>query len=315
MKTTILLISVCVCASAFADLIPAPPSNPGPPPPIFTAPQEKPVKKEIQTGPTYEQKPIAPPGPLITIDQAKGVIERFKDAYPKLGSPRFLIFVNRELVDTRSGISVSPASIKTERSTVKVDSTVKDSAAVGAALGITNADKIPPGTYSKITENVSVSQTIKEREKLEATLADKQTVRDIERLFGRPLRAAGATIADQTIAVQMMDGRPIQDILKTTDSEQARKDREAVKKIADVVIEILVSSRQMTMPTLTGDSTIAIPDIHATAIRLSDSKIIGQAASSEIISRSNKPLQSLNVYEVAEATALVLMEDMLLNLK
>lgn len=298
-----------------ADLIPAPPSKPEPPPPMFTAPSEKTTKKEIQTGAVYDQKPLPPPGPLITVEQAKGVIDRFKDAYPKLGSPRFLIFVNRELVDTKSGISASPVSIKTERSTVKIDSTVKNPEAASAALGLTNSEKIAPGNYSKTTENISVSQTIKEKEKLEATLADKQTVRDIERLFGRPLRAAGATIVDQAIAVQMMDGRPVQDILKTTDSEVARKDREAVRKIADVVIEILVSSKQITMPTLTGDTTIAIPDIHATAIRLSDSKIIGQAASSEIISRSNKPIQNMNVYEVAEATALVLMEDMLLNLK
>jgi hypothetical protein len=314
MKTKVLTFLVCAGITAMADPIPAPPSKPEPPPPMFTAPVEKTEKKEIKTGPVYDQKPLPAPGPLITVEQAKGVIDRFKEAYPKLGSPRFLIFVNRELIDTKSGISASPVSIKTERSTLKIDTSTKNPEAA-AALGITNAEKITPGNYSKTTENISVNQTIKEKEKAEATLADKQTVRDIERLFGRPLRAAGATIVDQAIAVQMMDGRPIQDILKTTDSENARKDREAVRKIADVVIEILVSSKQITMPTLTGDATIAIPDIQATAIRLSDSKIIGQAASSEIISRSNKPVQNLNVYEVAEATALVLMEDMLLNLK
>ena len=36
------------------------------------------------------------------------------------------------------------------------------------------------------------------------TLADRQTVRDVESLFGRPLRLGGAKIADQRIATQLM---------------------------------------------------------------------------------------------------------------
>lgn len=317
MKTLkIILMSALITPAAMGDLIPAPPSKPQPPPPIYFATDKKTAeKKEITTGAVYDQKPAPPPPMLITPEQAKGVIDRFKEAYPKLGSPRFLIYINRDLIDTRSGTVVSVSSAKTERVTTHIDSTVKDPAAVATALGVTNASGVPPGKYTKQTENLTVNQTLKQKEKPELTLADRQTMRDVERLFGRALRAAGATLVDQSIAVQFMEGKPVKDFIVSSEGDVARKEREAVKKIADVVIEVLVSSKQVTMPGLTGDITYSIPDIQATAIRLSDSKIIGQAASADIISRSQRPVQYLNVYEVAEATALVLMEDMLLSVK
>jgi hypothetical protein len=61
---------------------------------------------------------------------------------------------------------------------------------------------------------------------------------------------------------------------------------------------------------LSGDRTYSVPDIQATAIRLSDSKILGQAASSDITGRGTSAGQ-YDVREVAEATALALMEDMM----
>jgi len=316
MKTIKIILIAGFATPLLADLIPAPQSKPQPPPPIYFATDKKQEKKEITAGGNvYDQKPLPPPPMLITAEQAKGVIDRFKEGYPKLGSPRFLIFINRELIDTRSGVVASVASAKTERATTQIDSTVKDAKAAAAALGVTNGAGLPPGKYTKQTENVTINQTLKQKERPELSLADRQTARDIERLFGRPLRAAGATLVDQSIAVQMIEGKPVKDFLVSSEGDVARKEREAIKKIADVVIEVLVSSKQVTLPGLTGDITYNVPDIQATAVRLSDSKIIGQAASADIISRSQRPIQYLNVYEVAEATALVLMEDMLLSVK
>lgn len=316
MKTIKIILIAGFATPLLADLIPAPQSKPQPPPPIYFATDKKQEKKEITAGGNvYDQKPLPPPPMLITAEQAKGVIDRFKEGYLKLGSPRFLICINRELIDTRSGVVASVASAKTERATTQIDSTVKDSKAAAAALGVTNGAGLQPGKYTKQTENVIINQTLKQKDKPELSLADRQTARDIERLFGRPLRAAGATLVDQSIAVQMIEGKPVKDFLVSSEGDVARKEREAIKKIADVVIEVLVSSKQVTLPGLTGDITYNVPDIQATAVRLSDSKIIGQAASADIISRSQRPIQYLNVYEVAEATALVLMEDMLLSVK
>jgi len=55
--------------------------------------------------------------------------------------------------------------------------------------------------------------------------------------------------------------------------------------VADVAIEVLISSRSLTVPEVSGDATYTVPDIQATAIRLKDSAIIGQAAASDILGR------------------------------
>jgi hypothetical protein len=100
--------------------------------------------------------------------------------------------------------------------------------------------------------------------------------------------------------------------------DQAAKDREALGKIADVAIEVLISSRSLTVPEVSGDATYTVPDIQATAIRLKDSAIIGQAAASDILGRdiqAGRIVKQFGVRDITEATALALMEDMLTGKK
>src|SRR5262245_39633839 len=115
-----------------------------PPPPIMVriaptpaapAPAPAPASPPRQVY-VYDQWLMPGRGPLLRPEQAQAIIDRFKPAYQKMGSPRLVIYVNRDLVAGDA----------------------KDSA-----------------------------------------LADKQTVRDVERLFGRPLRMGGASLSDQRI--------------------------------------------------------------------------------------------------------------------
>jgi hypothetical protein len=185
---------------------------------------------------------------------------------------------------------------------------------VGNVSGL-NRSQIPgAGNVSTKTEKTTHENTYKHTERNSGTLADKQTVRDVERLFGRPLRMAGAALADQRIATQLLADNGLK--VLSTEGEQARKDREALSKIADVVVEVLISSRPITVTEISGDRTYSVPDIQATAIRLNDSRIIGQATSSDIIGKdryAGNIVRNFDVREIAEATALALMEDMLLG--
>jgi hypothetical protein len=57
-----------------------------------------------------------------------------------------------------------------------------------------------------------------------------------------------------------------------------------------------------------------VPDIQATAIRLKDAAIVGQAAASDIIGKgvpAGRVVRQFDVRDITEATALALMEDML----
>lgn len=237
----------------------------------------------------YNQSPVAGRPPLISPDSAQKIIDSFKAAYPRLGSPRLLIYVNRELVSQNSGLKLTHGTQHIESTKTFGDA----------------------GTNGSASVRTSTDQSFRVDEQPQPTLADKQTVRDVERLFGRPLREAGASLVDQKVAAELITERPIGEVIGSADSPESRKDREAIGKIADVVVEILISSRTVSVTRISGEQLITVPDIQATAIRLSDSKILGQASSADVTNRV--PPSSLVNYgspEITEATALALMEDM-----
>ena len=157
-------------------------------------------------------------------------------------------------------------------------------------------------------ETVKAENRYRLNDRKEPALSDRQTVRDIERLFGRPLRMAGASLADQRTATQLLAGREFKSL--GIEGEQARKDREALAKVADVAIEILISSKNIQVAEVSGDRTYSIPDIQASAIQLKDAKILGQASSSDVSGATAYHARNYGVREIAEATALALMEDM-----
>lgn len=300
MKTivlTTLLATCCALTTAQAQkgtlVFPPPPPNPppAPPPPVY---EVDPPPAPLPPGPgepkvyVYDQKPVAGRQPLVSAEQGQAIIDRFKEAYPKLGHPRVLIFINRELIDEQSGMKLTHRK-------EHVEGTLNRSA----------------GASQSSTVKSSSDNTYRVDPKIQASLADKQTMRDIERLFGRPLRSAGVSLTDQRVAAQLIADKPVEDFIGTSDNPQARKDREALLRIADVAIEVLIASKNVDVPTISASQQIAVPDIQATAIRLSDSKILGQAASSDVTGRvPAATLGSLSVQEVTEATAFALMEDM-----
>lgn len=226
---------------------------------------------------------------IVPAEQARAIVEKFRAGYAKLGNPRVLFYINRELVDTTSGIKLSGR-------TEKYDNTKTSS-----------GEQAPQSQTTHTTgENTYVL-----KDGTKATLADRQTTREVERLFGRAFRAGGATLADQKVAADLIGDKPVEDLTGTND--QAAKDREALAKVADVVIEILVSSRTVTVPKVSGDEQATIPDIQATAIRLKDAAIIGQAASTDVLGKdqaAGQTMMQFDVRDVTEATALALMEDL-----
>ena len=269
----------------------------------------------------YDQKPVGGGGvpPLVSREQADGVVNQFKDTYAKLKSPRVLVYVNRDLVDTTTGLRLSSRNEKVETTRSSVKSTVESNAQsanvsinASGSVNVNGNDNPGKGQVSRTTDNIHSENRYSHTERKQ-TLADKQTVRDVERLFGRPLRAAGATLTDQSVATQLIANRPLKEMMANTEGDQAQKDREALKKIADVAIEVLISSRSITNSTISGDKTYTVPDIQATAIRLSDSQILGQASSRDVTGAHGA--QNYDVQEIAEATALALMEDMGLSAK
>lgn len=235
--------------------------QPAPPISVVAPPADRPGTKS--PSPTAgeplpsDQKLYGQAVPLIAAEQAQAVVDKFKEAYPKLGSPRLLVHVNRDV----------------------------------AAMDKTNSSK--PALSGAKTGDIP--------------LADRQTMRDIERLFGRPLRNAGASLADQNAANAILGEKSIHSI--EDNSAAAVGKRDALAQVTDAVIEVLISAKSVTVSELSGERAYSVPDIQATVIRLSDFKILGQATSNDFLGRT-LALRRFDANEITEATALALMEDL-----
>jgi hypothetical protein len=215
---------------------------------------------------------------LIARQTADGILEGFRKVYKTDGAPRIVVYVNRALVDTGAGLKLTGRTEQFE----KTDNSLKTT-----------------GT-----------NTYKQKDGIAPALADQQTVREIERLFGRAFRSAGAQLADQKIAASLLPEEPGTHLV----ADNAAKDRKALADVADIAIEVLISSRNITVPEVSGDATYPVPDIQATAIRLKDAAILGQAAASDVIGKgvqAGRAVRQFSVQDITEATAIALMDDML----
>jgi hypothetical protein len=247
----------------------------------------------------YDQKPLPDQPALISPQEAQTVVDRFRTNYLNTNSPRILIYVNRELVEEQPGMKLSGRS-----------ETVETKTGGNSNASGTNAS----GNGQSATTKRVVKHNYHNQTRTSPTLADRQTVRDVERLFGRPLRLAGATLVDQSVGTQLISDRELKDLAAGTENQHAGKDCEAISKIADVVLEVLISSRNVTVAEVSGDKNYTVPDIQATAIRLKDAKVIGQASAADVMGRARSAgyaARNFGVQDISEATALALMEDIL----
>ena len=314
-----LALSLAACSTA-----PTKEQRDAPPNVIITSQQYTPPPAG-QTGRDFTQKPINTAQMIITPEDALAVVEKFKKTYAGLGRPRMLIHVNRALVDEQSGLILNSFSQTRNTDKTTVDSTIQAqpnqqgkttinvTAGGNVDLGGQNAQQFPPGpgTVTATRESSAQQTDYVNHPKVTKPLADQQTIRDVERLFGRPLRMGGVHLADQAIATQLLASRSLAAILKDTNTEAARKDRQALKKIADVALEVLISSRQVTVPGVSGNTVYTVPDIQATAIQLRDGRIIGQAAAADIYGRDRDVgrYTQFDINQITEAVAIALMED------
>jgi hypothetical protein len=277
MKTHSLLF-VVLASATFAQT----PTPATPPPPVAQALPRATTVPQPRDPAQPTQRVYGPSGDtLIARQTADGILEGFRKAYHKTdGAPRIVIYVNRALVDTATGLKLNGRTEQYE----KQDAALKTS-----------------GTNTYQQKNAPA-----------LTLADQQTVREIERLFGRAFRNAGAQLADQKIAASLLPEEPGTHLVGDT----AAKERKALADVADIAIEVLISSRNITVPEVSGDNAYAVPDIQATAIRLKDAAIVGQASASDVIGKdlqAGRAVRQFGVQDITEATAIALMEDMLVG--
>lgn len=291
------------------------------PPPVREAP---PAPQRATEPRFYDQRDWSPRGAfLVPPDQARAIIERFRGTYERLGKPRLLLYINRELVDERSGLNLTGRTERTEASRTVRDgdfvpapgATGGISVQAGGDVTIEGGAAAGTGTLRTESQRVTGENTYTQRDRPQRPLADRQTEREIERMFGRPLRLAGAALADQTIGAQLLADRGVTDLLQPQTGEAAARDREALRRHADVVIEILIAPRVVPASSFDPEAVATIPDIQVTAVRLSDAAVLGQASSTDVLGNDRdaaRLARQFTARDIAEATALALLEDLAL---
>ena len=212
----------------------------------------------------YPEPPATPLHVLYTADQAKAILDEFKITYAKLGAPKIDVRVNLP----QGAVQVPQVPIVSGGGAPAIDPATGLPMPVGAApaAGAPAAGGIP-GRLFDTNE-----------------LATQQTKREVERLFGRPLRMAGVTLVDA-----------------------------AQTNLPELSLEILISERDLKVVGLSGDKTYTVPDIQVTATQAADGTIVGQATVLDLFPQPGAAARMLMRYDIrqlTEATALSLMRDM-----
>ena len=149
--------------------------TPTPPPPVVSAVERPALAQNFPAapaplGPNGGQRVYGPsPDTLIARQTADGILENFRRVYKTDHAPRVVIYVNRALVDTATGFKLTGHTEKyyTEAGATKI----------------------------------SGENTFATKDAPTPTLADQQTVREIERLFGRAFRNAGGALSTSTVVL------------------------------------------------------------------------------------------------------------------
>ncbi len=206
----------------------------------------------------YTVSPAVPIQTIYNAEQAKAIVEEFRITYAKLGKPK---------IDVRVNFPQSAVQVP-QLPTVGVGGVP----AIDPATGL----PIPPG-------GAAAAGGIPARIFDTYELSSKQTKREVERLFGRPLRMAGVMLMDANLT-----------------------------NLPEMSFEVLISEREITVNGIKGKQAHSVPDIQVTAIRMTDGRIIGQATVLDLFPRRSSAARMLHRYDIqqlTEATALALMKD------
>jgi len=219
-------------------------------------------KNTIATTPApkhiYTVSPAVPLQTIYNAEQAKAIVEEFRITYAKLGKPK---------IDVRVNFPQGAVQVP-QLPTVGVSGVP----AIDPATGL----PIPPGRAPAVG---GIPARIFDTDEL----SSKQTKREVERLFGRPLRMAGVMLMDADLT-----------------------------NLPEMSFEVLISEREITVNGIKGKQTHSVPDIQVTAIRMTDGRIIGQATVLDLFPRHStaaRMLQRYDIQQLTEATALALMKD------
>jgi len=227
---------------------------------VVTGETPKPSGKKY----TYTESSATPLNLLYTREQARKIVDNFKLAYAKMGQPRIDIRVNLPY----GTVPASPLPVPG----VQFSPTIDPNTGLPRTQPPAGAAPIPAAGAPVPTRVFDAS-----------SLTERQTQREVETLFGRPLRSAGVQLVESSLT-----------------------------NLPELTFEVLISERELVLQGISRKENITVPDIQVTALRLADARIVGQASVLDLFARKEQAAYMLRRYDLrqlTEATALALMQD------
>ncbi len=149
------------------------------------------------------------------------------------------------------------------------------------------------------------------------TVADRNRTRDVEQWVQQLFAAGGATLIDSTVGVPLLGSKPYQRI-PAADNAKSKRDREALGKATDVVVEVLIVVRQVKVQTSAGETVYVVPGLAIEAYRVTDSALLGAASARDVIKSHNLPedtIMKITMNDRTQIAVLALMEEMKRDLR
>jgi hypothetical protein len=258
-------------------------------------------------------------GPPMPVADREGTVQAFRAAYAKLGRPRLLVFVNRELVRDRGEMLAAERtdrSVKTKGDPVPLlpSSTVQ----IGADNRAASSPAAVSGKGGEAQTSTGVSTRRAEPAHRPPAPISEQEAREFEEAFQEPFADAGARFVDQAAAelAQRLFRDPDPNFLTAPADDRERREVESLRKSADLAIQLLVRKKSVPILQPSGDDRAEERvSVTATAINLKDGAKLAQVSSDSLFGfnrrhgeRLERRYREVTSAEILEQVALAVMQ-------
>ncbi|MCC7519976.1 MAG: hypothetical protein IT578_12430 [Verrucomicrobiae bacterium] len=259
-------------------------------------------------------------GPPMPIADRAGTVQAFRGTYAKLGRPRLLVFVNREMVRERGEmlqVERTDQSVKTKGDPIPLTSgyTIQ----FGADNRATAPGSAPVSGKGGEAQSASGISTrrIESAYRPPAAITEMEA-REFEEIFQEPLSEADARFVDQKTAelAQRLFRNADPNFLTAPADDRERREVESLRAAADLAVEILVRKKTVKILQPSGDdSAEERVSVTATAIRLKDGVKLAQVSSDSLFGfnrrhgdRIERRYREVTSAEILEQVALAVMQ-------
>ncbi len=236
-------------------------------------------------------------------------IAEFSEAYHEAGSPRILIVMGPKAFIELGGLDVAGQEDLTVESTVQVSLTETGNANIIGPTASASADIDLNANGTGQTQDIITFRTfmpISAEAWIEPVIDGSNWV-DVEAAIVGPLLEAEAIVVDRRTALDFH----AEEIFSSLRQDRMYAQREALKKVADIIVTLRTGHTSQTIIRVSGDVEETIPTLSAKILSIDDAQLIGSISSrSTLRTAAAYGITNNSIENQAEILSCIIMERM-----